>query len=384
MNLPTLYKKTATGAIQQWEIWSAEDWYQTRFGQHNGLLQTSDKTFCKPKNVGRANETTAEQQAATEAKALWTKKLKDGYAQSLEEAKAGKTDSVVEGGIEPMLAQVYWDRNDQAYPAAAQPKLDGMRCIAQIDDKGRVTLWTRRRRPILSCPHIAVALERLAAAWKGSSEDLCGVFLDGEIYNHTHKDRFSELMSLARKGYPGEGYEQLEYHVYDCYFPQHSGLRFRERNSSLGLWITSADPGPLKYVRTVEVTSQEGLEQFYQECLADGYEGAIYRNVDAPYGIDRRSPYLLKVKPSDDNEYEIVGVKEGDGKMAGCAIFVCKSPKGAKDPTFDVVMACSFEERREYFTNKDKYIGKQLTVTHQGYTDYGQPRCPRGKAIRED
>ncbi len=45
-------------------------------------------------------------------------------------------------------------------PAHIQPKLDGIRCIAILDD-GVCTLWTRTRKPILGVPHIQREVERV-------------------------------------------------------------------------------------------------------------------------------------------------------------------------------------------------------------------------------
>lgn len=390
MILPTLYKKTATGAIQQWTISYGDDKYATEFGQVGGQIQASEPTVCKPKNEGRANATTAEQQAEAEAKALWTKKLKEGYTKSIELAQAGATDAAVGGGIQPMLAHVYWKRTGKqkpAFPALAQPKLDGMRCIAQVDGRGKVTLWSRERRPIVSVPHIAIAIEERI---KLDPKRWEGMILDGELYLHTDRAKFRDLISMARKNAATSESARLEYHIYDCFDKNYPTASFKAREE----WRELAIPNsfPLIHVSSLVVHSESDLLAFYEQCLAEGYEGAMYRNPKAPYDLGKRSVNLLKVKPEDDNEYKILGVREGEGKMAGCAIFICQSPPGARDPkdptkkdlTFDAVMACSFEERRHYFEHQADYIGKRLTVTHQAYTDYGQPRCPRGKAIRED
>lgn len=393
VDLAPLYKKTATGAIQFWEIKVAGATYTTRYGQIDGAATTSAPTVCKPKNVGQANATTAEEQAAKAAKALWVKKLKEGYTKSIEAAQAGLTDALIGGGIEPMLAQTYWDRvamkkekDRPTFPAVAQPKLDGMRCLAQIDAHGRVTLWSRERRPIVSVPHIAIAIEELVR-----DRPVRGMFLDGELYLHTNRARFRDLMSMARKNTATEQSATLEYHVYDCFDPQDPNRTFQQRQLFLiGLLDGSF---PLRRVETVRVESEETLLAFYETCLTGGYEGAMYRRPDAPYDLGRRSTYLLKVKPEDDHEFEVLDVIPGEGGAAEHGVFVCRSPAGAWDPsgkipkgqpcTFTALLAGTHEERAEVLRNKHLYIGKQLTVIHQGYTDYGQPRCCRAKGIRE-
>jgi ATP-dependent DNA ligase len=383
-----VYKKTATGAIQQWSIYVVGDSYTTTYGQVGGSPTISAATVCKPKNEGQANATTAEEQALKKAKSLWQMKLKDGYTKTIEAAQAGLTDALVGGGIEPMLAIVYWKRTGKLkpqFPADAQPKLDGMRCIAHIDDEGHVRLWSRERRPIVSVPHIAIHLE-------GKAERLGrNVFVDGELYLHTNRAKFRDLMSMARKNTATAESATLEYHVYDFFDPAAPDESFAARSAHLAEAL--AGEFPVRLVKTSRVDSEQKLLDFYQQCLADGYEGAMYRNPKAPYEGGKRSANLLKVKPEDDHEYEILDVIPGEGGAAEHGVFVCRSPANATDPTgklppgtpltFTVLMACTHEERKELLTNRANYIGKQLTVTHQGFTDYGQPRCPRAKAVRE-
>jgi DNA ligase-1 len=61
-------------------------------------------------------------------------------------------------------------------------------------------------------------------------------------------------------------------------------------------------------------------------------------------------------------------------------IWDCKTKNG---DTFAVRPRGTREIKRELFKNGDKYIGKELTVIFQEYTEYGIPRFPVGKDIRE-
>ena len=58
--LPTLYSRTATGAVQQWdiEICPSEGKYRTHYGQKGGTIVTTDWTFSEETNLGKANERT--------------------------------------------------------------------------------------------------------------------------------------------------------------------------------------------------------------------------------------------------------------------------------------------------------------------------------------
>lgn len=370
MKLPTLYKKTSTGADQMWEVRTAGNKIITRFGQVGGKIQETTDVIKSGKNIGRSNETSIVEQAELEAKSQWEKKLKKGYVQNLEDAQAGKVDSIIEGGYFPMLAHKYNERGDDVvFPAYLQPKLDGHRCTADVipDD---ATLWSRTRKPISSMPHINDALVNLFTHVSGR------VLPDGELYNHSYHNRFEELTHFIRSSQPEPGYEVLEYHIYDVNMPG----TFEERFS----WLTHAfmrskDHGPLRLVYTIRVNNEEEMMAAFEEFNRQGYEGAMVRNAHGKY-VEKRSVDLQKLKTFQDEEFKIIGVVEGRGKLAGHALFTCALPKGE---TFDVKMKGALENLKAYFQNPASVIGKELTVKFQGYTKYGKPRFPVGWRLSE-
>lgn len=121
---PTLYKKTATGATQIWYIESDGSKFRTISGQINGKLTESEYTVCLPKNLGKKNEKTAEQQCELEVAALYKKKLAQGnYNESI-------SDINEDNYFKPMLAYKYEDNPPtkkmfQEGLVFCQPKLDG-------------------------------------------------------------------------------------------------------------------------------------------------------------------------------------------------------------------------------------------------------------------
>ena len=95
----TVYKKDTKGKIRETTV-SAIDGIIT---QESGLVGgkfTIHTTEAKPKNEGKINSTTSEEQAIIEAKAKITKKLKEGYFNTMKEAENEKI-------IMPMLAKVF-------------------------------------------------------------------------------------------------------------------------------------------------------------------------------------------------------------------------------------------------------------------------------------
>ena len=72
---PIIYKRATTGAAQQWQIIVDGNQFFTRAGQWGGVITESARTTCEGKNIGRANETSPEEQALAEATSKHNKKL---------------------------------------------------------------------------------------------------------------------------------------------------------------------------------------------------------------------------------------------------------------------------------------------------------------------
>jgi DNA ligase-1 len=362
MILAPLYKRSSTGAIQEWTIRTDLYTITTCWGQVDGAVQTASDIILEGKNPGKANATTPVQQAELEAQARWTKQLQKGYVVSVEAAKAGAVDACIAGGVLPMLAHKYSEHPHRiVWPAAAQPKLDGHRCIATVVG-GKATLWSRTRKPIHSMPHIVQALEALGVP---------DITLDGELYTHAYRANFEALTSFIRSATPKEGHEVVLYHVYDVVVPG----PYNERQRTLSGLRLSA---PLMPVETRLVLDAEALTAEFARCLADGYEGAMVRNLLGEY-VGRRSYDLQKVKAFDSSEFYVVGVEEGRGKLAGHAILVCK----VGDGTVGVKMSGDTARLKGYFEHPETCVGRQLEVQHQGLTADGKPRFPVGLRFRD-
>lgn len=378
--LPTLYKKTSTGAIQTWRIDVEGSTIIATYGQQGGKLQSTRDVIAEGKNVGKANGTTAAQQAELEAIAQWTKKQKRGYTQNVEDASAGVVDSAfVVGGVEPMLAQSFAKHGSKIrFPAFTQPKLDGHRCIA-MRVSGVWSLWSRTRKPITGVPHIIAALNASTIVCKTSSGETViegDLVLDGELYNHDYRDRFEELTSFIKRPDPKPGHEAVQYHVYDVVTDMPFSARALRLEDIAGSTVE-----PIVVVETMMVRDEDEAMAAFATFIDQGYEGAMLRNGGSAY-VNKRSMDLQKVKTFDDGEYEIVAVEEGRGKLAGKGIFVCKTADGA---TFSVKMKGSLDSLADFLKNADNYIGRMLTVQYQGITnDNKVPRFPIGLRLRED
>lgn len=366
-----LYKAGGKGDIQEWEIRVEGNAIITRWGKVGCTIQESVPDIIKEgKNIGRSNATTPEQQAMAEAQAEWEKKLKKGYVKTMAAAKAGEVSDLVEGGVWTMLAKTFSkDGAKIKWPAYVQPKLDGHRCTALIDAQGKCTLWSRGRKPIFSVPHIVAAYERL---------NLVNTQFDGELYNHDYHAKFEELSHLIRQSKPMPGHEVIQHHCYDMIEP--GGFKSRLAHRDQILLVMPQVP-----VETIEVADEDEMMVAFEHFLKLGYEGVMVRNAEGEYlgHPTHRSPDLQKVKEFDDDEFMVIGVStHGRGKMAGKAMFRCRTKAGAE---FDAKLVGNMDALKQYVEDPSLAEGRMLTVKFQGYTTKsGVPRFPVAMRFRED
>lgn len=360
-SLPVLYTKTAKGAINIWQCWVVEDHVYVRWGQQDGQLQTTSFA-CEPKNVGRANATTAEQQAIAEAIAKWEKQVKKKYHWDPNHWDTNRN-------LKPMLAKDYKkQKKHPGYPAHAQPKLDGVRCLALPPSDGRLVQLLSRGGDPYSVSHI---IEQLTAALPP------GFILDGELYRHGTS--LQTINSWVRN--PQEDSVHVEYHVYDIFVEDEPNKPWAGRYDVLRDLFNRTLGGlpSIKRVTTYTVADRNHLEHMHNDFVLDGYEGAILRTLNGVYKFGYRSSDLLKYKDFQDDEFEIVGWKRGKGKFLNVPIFKCK----CLGRTFEVTPMGTEAERLNMLENADSSIGKNLTVRFFNYTPDGVPFHPVGVAIRE-
>ena len=344
MTFPILYKYTQKKQIQQWQILVKDNSFYTIEGIQEGVLTTSLPTFCEGKNIGRANETSPEEQALAEAKAKHQKKLDSGYAENISDSGAKH--------FEPMLAFEYSKYPDILFKKKTfvQPKLDGLRCANENN-----TLASRNGKPYVACPHLHQS----------------STLLDGELYTHEYKDDFNKIVSLCKKQKPTkedleESAKKVEMWVYD--FPQHNGV-FSERYEALHGWFVEQfsmqeldNPG-FRLVPTYEVKTMEEVIAYHARFIEEGYEGTIIRIDLGPYE-NKRSKQLLKYKDFVDEEFEIIGYEEGTGGRVGTiGFFIMKHDKIA-DQTFKSNIKGDFDFLKDVWKNRDSYIGTMATVKY--------------------
>jgi DNA ligase-1 len=253
-----------------------------------------------------------------------------------------------------------------------QPKLDGVRCIIQLNDENEVIAYSRTGKPWLNVKHILQDL-------KPFFDQHPDVILDGELYNHDLRDDFNKIISLVRKTKPtdldrSEAAELVQFHCYD-YANGSDSYGIRMRNLSVSDMYSYC----VRYVHATSVTEDQTYIQ-HQCNLDEGYEGSILR-LDAPYQR-KRSYNLQKFKDFHDTEAFIVGYQAGKGKRTGTLgkflmmdddgiEFGCPPGKGY-----------NYKDLTNILDNVSDYIGKRATFTYFERTPAGSYRHPMFKALR--
>ncbi len=392
--MTTLYKRDKKGNLLQWSIEHDDKSYWTIAGRADGKLQTTAPTYVTQKNVGKANETSLEQQVLNEVESKIKYQLDHGYFKEIPGDDRPFTVS---------LADKYPDRQAKGkleFPYIIQPKYDGLRCYMHMED-GKIVMKSRNGKPFVSCPHLT------------DNELIKDIFdvdpsliIDGELYNHDLKNDFNKIVSLVKKSKPTkedleESKKLVQYHIFDVFYQENPGRSYLERNKLFADLFDSLSHGipgnfdtyyrlvfrhnyPATLAEYINIASKEGdVENFLEFYIGEGYEGIMLKK-DVPYFFGR-STDLLKYKRFKDSEYKILDFEEGKGNLAGiAAAVICVADNGE---TFKAGVTGTQEYARDLFANKGDYIGKLATIKYQELTPEkdgkgGVPRFGKMMSIR--
>lgn len=361
--MPTLYSRTATGAVNEWVCWVEGSSVAVRWGQSGGTMQEA-RFACLPKNEGRSNATTAKEQARLEAIAKWKKQIKKKYHETLDAAEQGPK-------LRPMLAKDFKKQKKVKFPVNVQRKYDGVRCLAYWD--GVQVRLHSRGGDFYDVEHIRAEVQRLLKP---------GEMLDGELY--VHGLSLQQITSLVKR--PQKESLQITYCLYDfVHLLSDTAEDWDLRRENLENWVSGArDEGGMSRniveVETFVADDEDEIIELHNQFVGEGYEGAIVRLPTGTYRVGYRSSDLLKYKMFDDGEFKLTGCKPGKGKFKNVPIFECTMKNGK---TFDVTPRGTAEVREQLLRTAKSLMGKMYTVRYFGFTDEGIPRFPVGIGVRE-
>lgn len=363
-----LYGKSSTGKLLYWSVsvTKGSSEYVVQYGQLAGKIQ-SKTTKCKPKNVGRGNETTAEEQALVEAEAKFVLQQKKGYYLTQEEALAH-----VE--YKPMTLQAFKGHKGKiTYPAYIQRKLDGQRFLYSKDKQG----YSKSGEPLEFPEHIQKEINILIELLGYSKSGYQG--FDGEIYAGLERHgglSLQRIISAFRK--PNEDTPKLQYHIYDIPV---EGINFFTRSLLLDGVSRIVEDNGLEHIVVEQayfVEDEDELLNIFEYHVEQGFEGSVVRNHQGMYIFGKRSYDAQKLKPrqttealvlsteSDKNNQGLLSCQLKDGTM-----FKCLMLKEA-DPKINLRL----------YENSKGLVGKHIMIEYESLSDSGVPTKPVGVLVR--
>jgi len=398
MKLDTLYKRTKTGAIQYYSVWtdtvdSAGNEFAVIF-KESGQLGTDKPIIHKEevkegKNLNKSNATNPQQQAELQAKSDWLKKKDSGY-KSLEdfgfvmgnplpanpevqiacflEGKLPQFNSGVGNIPMPMLATDWGKVKNITYPCYIQPKLDGVRCL-MIVEADEVKFLSRSGKEYTTLDHIKEDVLKYASP--GNIPSL-NFILDGEIYNHDSLS-FQAITSAVKKQSPDS--LKLQFRVYDIVNDDKQEARLHK----VMKLVESINSPLITMVETHKIHYKEDVKGYHDNFVQAGYEGAMLRLFDGIYGQGQRSRHLLKVKEFDETEFHLLSFETG--QRSEDLIAVCQTKEGN---IFRAKMIGTVSEKLEMQSQAGTMVRGDITIKHFGWTegDSKVPRFPIGKGFR--
>jgi len=221
-----------------------------------------------------------------------------------------------------------------------------------------------------------------------------GFVLDGEIMS----ENFQALMKQSRRKKDADASDSI-FNIFDiipveAFLEGHWNMSQQNRDSLLKKMFANPELTPncqlVPYI-DVNLDTEEGQEQYHNFCqlqVKEGKEGAMIKDLSAPYICDRSTNWL-KWKPIADFDLKIVSVEPGKGKHLGrMGAFVCEGIDNGKFISVHVGSGFTDEQRIDFWNNRDKLLGQMVVVTADAISKNQNGtyslRFPRWKTFRDD
>ena len=196
--------------------------------------------------------------------------------------------------------------------------------------------------------------------------------LDGELW--LARNRFDALSGMVRKSEPvDDEWRQINYLIFEL--PGAPGS-FAERAERIREIVVKTQWQKLIAVQQFRVANRAALKKKLDEVVRAGGEGLMLHLADAPY-VTGRSDALLKLKPLQDTEADVIGHVAGKGKYTGMlGALRVRTPEGK---VFLLGTGFTDEARKN-----PPPVGTSVTYTYRGTTKTGLPRFASYLRVREN
>jgi DNA ligase-1 len=256
-------------------------------------------------------------------------------------------------------------------------KLDGVRvlavCYASV---GTVNLFSRNGKTFENFSHIEDQLrphlKRMSQRMFGSVMDFV---LDGEIMGES----FQALMRQAQRKKDANAVDS-QYYIFDAMPKQdfYRGFWNAQQHKRISA-LTEIDHVLKEYCPAVHVMpgmdvdldtadGQSKMRQFADAAVAQGYEGIMIKDLDAPYEC-RRSSFWMKWKPTITVDLEIVGFEQGTGRNADrLGAIICEGDDNGRRISVNVGSGLSDSDRDDFWSRRDLLLGRIVEVQADAVT----------------
>jgi len=368
---------------------------QIHYQMGNGIVQIRTPTYVTAgKRFGTIAETNIFCQALRDALSLYNKQLR----------RVGVDD----GYPLPMLAQfysdVYAENVDPPMPLFVQRKYNGVRAIGTINESDDGILYSRTGLLYSGFNALRAAIAQIVRAYGRDAQ----LYLDGELYKHgAPLQEISGIVRRVQNSGLDTQQSDLTFVVYDIFIKSTrdddsnslSELTFAQRLEIMYELFRNNRSTIITLAETFQCDTMNCVREHYAHFLREGYEGAIIRlNRKYDHSINgRHSPYLLKMKPIRDAEFEIIGWTVGTkGRARGAVMFICvaRADNGSSSAyEFNVNPTGTIESRvalaREFARMEDNgrtvfenaWKGRPLIVTFDELSVNGVPQRARTDGV---
>lgn len=307
------------------------------------------------------------------------------------------------------LAAPYSKKNIEniVFPACAQLKADGARCMAIIDENGEVTLYSRAGNTYNGLTGIVSALKSLGKR---------NVMIDGELIHVPKKKALSLDMFLDESdvdqdlleeqesdrnksnGFANKSLEdtitdaeqqEMVFNVWDIvdedvyWTRKESTVQYKDRFDVLSNLLKEKPSEHLRLIESQTVHTLDEAKSIYQKYVEQGREGIILKNW---HGLWQDARTCDQIKFKEEIEFDVVVVdvyphKKDPNKLGGFTFrdatghVECNVGSGFKDKTHKKVngkkVRIPFEERHEYdrellMSKASELIGQVIQIKCNG------------------
>ena len=247
----------------------------------------------------------------------------------------------------------------------ASHKLDGVRCLAIVDDNGTCNFFSRQGKTFDTLDVLKNEIESL---------NLRNIVFDGEvcIVDENGAEDFQGIMKeIKRKDHTIKNpkYKVFDYLMLEEFDNQESKRNLSNRLGNFNM-IYNISVKELKCIDILvqwKVESEDHFQELAELATKNNWEGLILRK-DCEYK-GKRSNDLLKVKKFFDEEYVVKSIETSIHRIIVDGLEVEEemlSNVVIEHKGCDVGVGSGFnqEERRLYFKNPERIIGKTITVQY--------------------